>query len=72
MFENTILQQISHHLKDGETAEFFNGTLFLTTSKDTARDIYIDLCNIYRKRFVQFSFVAENEFAIDFVVPTGE
>ena len=36
MFENTVMSLIGHHLKDGETAEFTNGTLFIDASKDTA------------------------------------
>jgi len=68
MIEQTVLQQINHLLKEGETAEFHNGTLFVTSSRPTANNIYIELCNIYRKRFVKFNIVSENEFAFDFVV----
>jgi len=72
MFENTVLSLIGHHLKDGEKAEFFNGTLFINSSKNTATNIYIDLCNKYRKRNVKMSIVSstktDGEFAIDFVV----
>ena len=58
MFEQTVLSQINHHIKDGETAEFVNGTLFVIGSKNTVRDIYITLCNIYRKRFVQWNHLS--------------
>jgi len=68
MFEQTVLQQIGHLLKEGDTAEFHNGTLFVTSSRDTGNDVYIELCNIYRKRFVNFNIVAENEYAFDFTV----
>jgi hypothetical protein len=68
MFEQTVLQQIGHLLKEGETAQFHNGTLFVNSSQPTGNDVYIELCNIYRKRFVQFSIVSENEFAFDFIV----
>jgi len=67
MFEQTVLQQIGHLLNEGDTAEFHNGTLFVTASRDTGNDVYIELCNIYRKRFVNFNIVAENEYAFDFV-----
>ena len=69
MFEQTVLSQINHHIKDDETAEFVNGTLFVIGSKNTVRDIYITLCNIYRKRFVQWNHVADNEYAFDFILP---
>jgi hypothetical protein len=72
MFENTVLSLIGHLLKDGEKAEFFNGTLFINSSKKTAMEIYIALCNKYRKRNVKFNIVhstkTDGEFAIDFVV----
>jgi len=72
MFENTVMSLIGHHLKDGETAEFANRTLFIDASKDTALAIYIDLCNKFRKRNVKFSTVTSTrthgEFAIDFFV----
>lgn len=68
MFENTVLQQINHLLKNGENAEFHNGTLFVTASRETGNDVYIELCNIYRKRFVNFTIVTDTEFAFDFTV----
>jgi hypothetical protein len=67
MFEQTVLQQIGHLLKEGDTAEFHNGTLFVCSSRPTGNEVYIELCNIYRKRFVQFNIVAENEYAFDFI-----
>jgi len=69
MFEQTVLQQINPHIKEGEKAEFFEGTLFVSASKNTIRDVYITLCNIYRKRFIQFTHVADNEYAFDFILP---
>jgi hypothetical protein len=42
--------------------------LFVCSSRPTGNEVYIELCNIYRKRFVQFNIVAENEFAFDFIV----
>lgn len=71
MFEQTALGHIQHILKDGETAEFHNGTLFVIGDKDTIRDVYIALCNAYRKRFIQFNHVSDNEYAFDFVLPSN-
>jgi hypothetical protein len=72
MFENTVMSLIGHHLKNGETAEFTNGTLFINSSKDTALAMYIDLCNRYRKRNVKFNTVTSGkthgEFTVDFLV----
>jgi hypothetical protein len=67
MFEQTVLQQVGHLMKEGETAQFHNGTLFITSSRETGNAVYIELCNIYRKRFVKFNIVSENEFAFDFI-----
>jgi len=66
MFEQTVMQKIGHLLKEGETAEFHNGTLFLNSGRPTANDVYIELCNIYRKRFINFNIVTEGEYAFDF------
>lgn len=68
MFENTVLSQINHLLKEGATAQFHNGTLFVTGRREIGNDVYIELCNIYRKRFVNYSIVSDEEFAFDFVV----
>ena len=67
MFEETVLKLIAPHLKDGDIAEFHNGTLFVCSSRPTGNAVYIELCNIYRKRFVQFSIVSDEEFAFDFI-----
>ena len=66
-FETTVIGHIKPHIKDGEKAEFFNGTLFVTASKKTIRDVYITLCNAYRKRFVQYTHIGDDAYAFDFV-----
>jgi len=66
MFEETVLKLIAPHLKDGDIAEFHNGTLFVTGSKDGIKNTYIALCNKYRKRHVKFTVITDKQYAFDF------
>ena len=64
--EEDVMKIVNKHLKAFDTGEFFNGTLFIKSNKDTAMAIYIDLCNLYRKRNVLFAIGNRGEYSIDF------
>lgn len=66
MFEDTTLKLIAPHLQDGDIAEFHNGTLFVTGNKQTISNVYIALCNKYRKRHVLFTQITDKQYAFDF------
>jgi hypothetical protein len=65
-FETKVLEVATPHLAAGESAYFFNGTLFIDGVERTSRKIFSDIM-MKITPMVKVSKTGPEEFAIDFV-----
>jgi len=68
-FEKRVLNQVRKVFDRNSgslSAEFVNGTLFVTAPENVARSVFSMLCKEYNFK-VQPSKVGDNEFAYDFI-----
>jgi hypothetical protein len=63
-FESKVLEVVNRFNGDG-SSEFYNGTLFVECSKDTADLIQSELYNAFRCRIIQ-SKANHSEWSFDF------
>jgi hypothetical protein len=65
-FEAKVLEVVTPHLAIGESAYFFNGTLFVDGPERTSKKIFSDIM-MKITPMVKVSKTGPEEFAIDFV-----
>jgi hypothetical protein len=65
-FEKKVLEVANPHLSKGESAYFFNGTLFIDGPERTSKKIFSDIM-MKITPMVKVSKTGPEEFAIDFV-----
>jgi hypothetical protein len=65
-FEAKVLEVANTHLANGESAYFFNGTLFIEGLERTSKKIFSDIM-LKITPMIKVSKTGPEEFAIDFV-----
>ena len=65
-FEEQVLEVANPRLEQGESAYFFNGTLFIDGAERTSRKIFSELM-MRISPMIKVSKTGDQEFAIDFL-----
>jgi hypothetical protein len=71
MNEQAVLDRIKGLLRPEDTAKFENGDLVVCAERKVTNNVYIELCNMFRKRNVTYETL-ENRTVFFFRIPLAK